>query len=157
MALMPLFFVRLGVKKMLAVGMLAWVLRYVFFAYGNIESNYWMLIMGIVMHGICYDFFFVTGQIYTDNLAGERFKSAAQGFITLATYGVGMLIGFSISGPIVDSYKTGANAHNWQQVWLIPAGIAVVVLVLFLLLFKERPGQVKNSSAYVDEAGTLTI
>lgn len=157
MALMPLFFVRLGVKKMLAVGMLAWVLRYVFFAYGNIESNYWMLIMGIVMHGICYDFFFVTGQIYTDNLAGERFKSAAQGFITLATYGVGMLIGFSISGPIVDSYKTGANAHNWQQVWLIPAGIAAVVLVLFLLLFKERPGQSQASTAYVDETGTLTI
>ncbi len=157
MALMPLFFVRLGVKKMLAVGMLAWVLRYVFFAYGNIESNYWMLIMGIVMHGICYDFFFVTGQIYTDNLAGEQFKSAAQGFITLATYGVGMLIGFSISGPIVDSYKTGADSHNWQQVWLIPAGIAAVVLVLFLLLFKERPGQIKDSSAYVDETGSLTI
>ncbi|WP_342645292.1 nucleoside permease [Mucilaginibacter sp. CSA2-8R] len=157
MALMPLFFVRLGVKKMLAVGMLAWVLRYVFFAYGNIESNYWMLIMGIVMHGICYDFFFVTGQIYTDNLAGERFKSAAQGFITLATYGVGMLIGFSISGPIVDSYKTGANAHNWQQIWLIPAGIAAVVLVLFLLLFKERPGQAKTSTAYVDETGTLSL
>lgn len=157
MALMPLFFVRLGVKKMLAVGMLAWVLRYVFFAYGNIESNYWMLIMGIVMHGICYDFFFVTGQIYTDNLAGEQFKSAAQGFITLATYGVGMLIGFSISGPIVDSYKTGADSHNWQQVWLIPAGIAAVVLVLFLLLFKERPGKMKDSSAYVDETGSLTI
>jgi nucleoside transporter len=157
MALMPLFFVRLGVKKMLAVGMLAWVLRYVFFAYGNIESNYWMLIMGIVMHGICYDFFFVTGQIYTDNLAGEQFKSAAQGFITLATYGVGMLIGFSISGPIVDSYKTGADSHNWQQIWLIPAGIAAVVLVLFLLLFKERPGQTKNSDTNVDGAGTLTV
>jgi nucleoside transporter len=157
MALMPLFFVRLGVKKMLAVGMLAWVLRYVFFAYGNIESNYWMLIMGIVMHGICYDFFFVTGQIYTDNLAGEQFKSAAQGFITLATYGVGMLIGFSISGPIVDSYKTGADSHNWQQVWLIPAGIAAVVLVLFLLLFKERPGQIKDSDADIADAGTLTI
>jgi len=157
MALMPLFFVRLGVKKMLAVGMLAWVLRYVFFAYGNIESNYWMLIMGIVMHGICYDFFFVTGQIYTDNLAGEQFKSAAQGFITLATYGVGMLIGFSISGPIVDSYKTGADSHNWQQVWLIPAGIAAVVLMLFLLLFKERPGQIKNSDADIADAGTLTI
>ena len=157
MALMPLFFVRLGVKKMLAVGMLAWVLRYVFFAYGNIESNYWMLIMGIVMHGICYDFFFVTGQIYTDNLAGEQFKSAAQGFITLATYGVGMLIGFSISGPIVDSYKTGADSHNWQQVWLIPAGIAAVVLVLFLLLFKERPGQIKDLDADIADAGTLTI
>jgi nucleoside transporter len=148
MALMPFFFVRLGVKKMLALGMAAWVLRYVFFAYGNIESNYWMLIMGIVLHGICYDFFFVTGQIYTDNLAGERFKSAAQGFITLATYGVGMLIGFSISGPIVDSYKTPNGTHNWMQVWLIPAGIAAVVLMLFLILFRNKTG----ASAKVTDA-----
>jgi len=138
MALMPFFFVRLGVKKMLAFGMAAWVLRYIFFAYGNIDTNYWMLIAGIVMHGICYDFFFVTGQIYTDNLAGERFKSAAQGFITLATYGVGMLIGFLMSGPIVDSYKTSDTTHNWMHVWLIPAGIAAVVLVLFLLLFRDK-------------------
>ncbi len=138
MALMPLFFVRLGVKKMLAFGMLAWVLRYVFFAYGDTGANYWMLIAGIVMHGICYDFFFVTGQIYTDNLAGERFKSAAQGFITLATYGVGMLIGSYISGPIVNNWKTGADIHDWKTIWLIPAGIAAVVLLAFLVLFRDR-------------------
>jgi nucleoside transporter len=137
MALMPLFFVRLGVKKMLAVGMLAWVLRYIFFAYGDTGSNYWMLIAGIVMHGICYDFFFVTGQIYTDNLAGEKFKSAAQGFITLATYGVGMLIGSYISGPIVDKFKVSETAHNWTTIWLIPAGIAAVVLVVFLAFFRD--------------------
>jgi nucleoside transporter len=137
MILMPLFFVRLGVKKMLAIGMLAWVIRYVCFAYGNADSNYYMLIAGIVLHGICYDFFFVTGQIYTDNLAGERFKSAAQGFITLATYGVGMLIGSYISGPIVDNWKVG-ETHNWQAIWLIPAGIAAVVLLLFILLFKDK-------------------
>lgn len=137
MLVMPLFFVRLGVKKMLALGMLAWVLRYVLFAYGNVDSNYWMLITGIVLHGICYDFFFVTGQIYTDKLAGEEFKSSAQGFVTLATYGVGMLIGFLISGPIVESYKT-AGGHNWQGIWLIPAGIAAAVLVLFMLLFQDK-------------------
>jgi nucleoside transporter len=137
MLIMPLFFARLGVKKMLALGMLAWVIRYVFFAFGNVEANYWMLIGGIVLHGICYDFFFVTGQIYTDSVAGEKFKSAAQGMITLATYGVGMLIGFLISGPIVDSYLNADGTHNWQSIWLIPAGIALVVLLLFLLLFKE--------------------
>ena len=137
MALMPLFFVRLGVKKMLAVGMLAWVIRYVFFAYGNIGSNYWMLIAGIVMHGICYDFFFVTGQIYTDNLAGEKFKSAAQGFITLATYGVGMLIGSYISGPIVNNFKVADGTHNWTHIWLIPAAIAAVVLIVFLSFFRD--------------------
>ena len=137
MVAMPFFFVRLGVKKMLAMGMLAWALRYVFFAYGDTGNNYWMLIAGIVIHGVCYDFFFVTGQIYTDNLAGERFKSAAQGFITLATYGVGMLIGFTISGPIVDHWQTSPTTHNWQTIWLIPGGIAFVVMVIFLLFFRD--------------------
>ncbi|PSL48861.1 nucleoside transporter [Chitinophaga niastensis] len=137
MLVMPLFFARLGVKKMLALGMLAWVIRYTLFAYGNIDTNYWMLIVGIVLHGICYDFFFVTGQIYTDKIAGEEFKSSAQGFVTLATYGVGMLIGFLISGPIVEAYKT-SGGHNWQTIWLIPAGIAGAVLVLFMLFFRDN-------------------
>ena len=137
--------------------MLARSLRYVFFAYGNAENNYWMLIAGIVIHGICYDFFFVTGQIYTDNLAGERFKSAAQGFITLATYGVGMLIGSYISGPIVNHWKTSPTSHNWQIIWLIPAAIAAVVLVFFLLFFKDtnkietKPGlDIQEPSANVE-------
>jgi len=137
MILMPLFFVRLGVKKMLAIGMIAWVVRYLFFAFGNAEANYWMLIGGIVLHGICYDFFFVTGQIYTDRLAGERFKSAAQGFITLATYGVGMLFGSIISGMVVDKYAS-QGGHDWHSIWVIPAGIAALVTLLFLLFFKDN-------------------
>lgn len=137
MLVMPLFFARLGVKKMLALGMLAWVVRYALFAYGNVDTNYWMLIAGIILHGICYDFFFVTGQIYTDRVAGEEFKSSAQGFVTLATYGVGMLIGFLISGPIVAAYKTSETMHDWHAIWLIPAGIAAVVLVLFMLFFRD--------------------
>ncbi|MEO6188286.1 MAG: nucleoside permease [Ginsengibacter sp.] len=137
MLLMPFLFIRLGVKKMLAIGMLAWGIRYVCFAYGNIDAGYWMLIVGIVLHGLCYDFFFVTGQIYTDKLAGEKFKSAAQGLITLATYGVGMLIGSLVSGPIVDAYVT-SDGHDWKSIWLIPAGIAVVVVILFLLLFNDQ-------------------
>jgi len=136
MVLMPFLFIRFGVKKMLAIGMFAWAVRYVLFAYGNIDASYWMLLTGIVLHGICYDFFFVTGQIYTDNLAGERFKSAAQGLITLATYGVGMLIGSLVSGPIVDAYKTADN-HNWNSIWIIPAAIALVVVLLFLVMFRE--------------------
>src|SRR5690606_9153457 len=138
MLLMPLFFVRLGVKYMLGIGMLAWVIRYVFFAYGDIDGNYWMLIAGIVLHGICYDFFFVTGQIYTDKHAGEKFKSSAQGLITLATYGVGMLIGSLISGVIVDSYQIADGNHNWEMIWLIPAGIAAAVLLLFMLFFRDN-------------------
>ncbi|MGF7075068.1 nucleoside permease [Mucilaginibacter sp. 3215] len=156
MAAMPLFFVRFGVKKMLAIGMLAWVLRYIFFAYGNAGSGYWMLIAGIVMHGICYDFFFVTGQIYTDNLAGERFKSAAQGFITLATYGVGMLIGSYISGPIVDHWKVSDTSHNWQTIWLIPAGIAAVVLILFLALFKDKTSMATKPGLDIQEPSAQT-
>ena len=143
MLLMPFLFIRFGVKKMLAIGMLAWGLRYVLFAYGNIDTNYWMLIIGILLHGVCYDFFFVTGQIYTDNLAGERFKSAAQGLITLATYGVGMMIGSLISGPIVDAYAV-SDGHDWKTIWLIPAAIAVVVVILFLLLFRDDR---KNNAA----------
>jgi nucleoside transporter len=138
MAAMPFFFVRLGVKKMLALGMLAWALRYVCFAYGDAGANYWMLIAGIVLHGICYDFFFVTGQIYTDRFAGERFKSAAQGFITLATYGLGMMIGYYMSGPIVDHWKISETTHNWTTIWLIPGGIAVVVMIFFLLFFTDK-------------------
>jgi len=154
MALMPLFFIRLGVKKMLAVGMLAWVLRYIFFAYGDTGSNYWMLIAGIVLHGICYDFFFVTGQIYTDNLAGERFKSAAQGFITLATYGVGMLIGSYISGPIVDHWKVSDTSHNWTTIWLIPAGIAAFVLIIFIAFFKDTNKMQTDPGLEIDEPKT---
>jgi nucleoside transporter len=148
MLAIPLFFSKLGVKKMLAIGMGAWVLRYLFFAYGDGLGNYWMLIAGIVLHGVCYDFFFVTGQIYTDNLAGERFKSSAQGFITLATYGVGMLIGTLLSGRIFDNYQLAGGTHDWRMIWLIPAGIALVVLVLFLLLFRERTAAPAETAAH---------
>jgi len=146
MLLMPLFFARLGVKKMLAIGMLAWVVRYLFFAFGNADSNYWMLIGGIVLHGICYDFFFVTGQIYTDRLAGEKFKSAAQGFITLATYGVGMLIGSIISGMVVNKYVVDGG-HIWQSIWIIPAGIAALVALLFMLFFTDKNKSVTEANS----------
>lgn len=136
--LIPMFFVRFGFKKTILVGMLAWALRYVLFAYGNGSDLSFMLITGIALHGICYDFFFVSGQIYTNSKAGEKYKSAAQGLITLATYGVGMLIGFGVAGWITDNYKTSGGAINWEMVWLIPAGIALVVFILFALLFKEK-------------------
>jgi nucleoside transporter len=135
--LMPFLLVRLGVKYTLAIGMAAWALRYVFFSYGDAGSLYWMLLLGIVLHGICYDFFFVAGQIYTDKFAGSRVRSAAQGMITLATYGIGILIGSLLAGPIVDNFET-ADGHDWQQIWIVPAIIAAVVMVLFLILFKDR-------------------
>jgi len=138
MLAMPFLFVRLGVKTMLAVGMAAWVVRYALFAFGDAGSGFSLLVIGIVLHGICYDFFFVTGQIYTDAHAGPAARSSAQGFITLATYGVGMLIGTFLSGAVVEHFTTEAGP-DWQQIWLFPAGVALVVLVAFLLLFRDRP------------------
>jgi nucleoside transporter len=136
--LIPVFFVRYGFKKTILIGMLAWAVRYVLFAYGNGGDLSFMLILGIALHGICYDFFFVSGQIYTNSKAGEKYKSAAQGLITLATYGVGMLVGFGVAGWITDNYKTLEGGINWQMVWIIPAGIAFVVFLLFAFLFDDN-------------------
>jgi nucleoside transporter len=136
--LIPMFFVRFGFKKTILVGMLAWALRYVLFAYGNGSDLSFMLIIGIALHGVCYDFFFVSGQIYTNSKAGEKYKSAAQGLITLATYGVGMLIGFGVAGWITDNYKIIGGGIDWKMVWIIPAGISFAVFLLFALLFKEK-------------------
>ena len=145
--LIPVFFSRFGFKKTILVGMLAWAVRYVLFAYGNGNDLSFMLIIGIALHGICYDFFFVSGQIYTNSKAGEKYKSAAQGLITLATYGVGMLIGFAVAGWITDNYKTLEGGVNWEMVWIIPAGIALAVFILFALLFNDKNKTEEISSA----------
>lgn len=137
MLLLPMFFKRYGIKKTLLVGMLAWVLRYALFAFGDAGSGAFMLILGIALHGICYDFFFVSGQIYTDSKAGEKFKSAAQGLITLATYGVGMLIGFWVAGLVSDAYIVDGG-HAWKNIWLIPSAIAGVILLLFAGAFRDN-------------------
>lgn len=134
----PVFFSRYGFKKTILIGMLAWAVRYLLFAYGNGNDLSFMLIIGIALHGICYDFFFVSGQIYTNSKAGEKYKSAAQGLITLATYGVGMLIGFAVAGWITDNYKLAGGAINWQVVWIAPAAIAFFVFVIFALLFDQK-------------------
>tara|TARA_A100001015_G_scaffold108184_1_gene119967 strand:- start:1234 stop:2481 length:1248 start_codon:yes stop_codon:yes gene_type:complete len=138
MLLLPLFFARFGLKKTILVGMMAWVIRYLLFAFGDAGEHTYMLIVGILLHGICYDFFFVSGQIYTDFKAGEKVKSAAQGLITLATYGVGMLIGFWIAGKISDTFILSSGAPDWKMIWLIPSFFALLVFVLFSLIFKNE-------------------
>jgi len=140
MLLMPLFFARLGVKWMLLVGMAAWALRYVLFAFGNAGPGMWMLYVGILLHGICYDFFFVTGQIYVDNKAPASVRAAAQGLLAFVTLGLGLFVGSIVSGRVVNSYATpeAAIGHDWQAIWLVPAAMAGVVLVLFALLFQDR-------------------
>src|SRR5687767_12887600 len=123
----PFLFNSIGVKKMLLLGMTAWILRYVCFAYGNIDANLWMLYAGIILHGICYDFFFVTGYMYTEKKAGEKIKNAAQGLFTFATYGVGMFVGTWFSGFTTDHYTVN-DVHQWTHIWMVPAYIAVGVL-----------------------------
>ncbi|WP_318343317.1 nucleoside permease [Flagellimonas baculiformis] len=137
MLLLPYFFKKFGFKKTILAGMLAWTVRYLLFAYGDTGELLFMLIIGIALHGICYDFFFVSGQIYTDTKAGEKYKSSAQGLITLATYGVGMLIGFWVAGKIADYFKI-EGVHDWQNIWMYPAGFALLVAILFILFFKNE-------------------
>jgi nucleoside transporter len=142
MLLMPVFFARLGVKKMLLVGMLAWVVRYAFFANGNLGPLEWMLYLGILLHGVCYDFFFVTGQIYVDKKASKDIRASAQGFITLLTYGVGLGLGTVIAGWVVDAFTrldaTGKPIHDWKAIWWIPAIFAAAIALFFALTFKDR-------------------
>ena len=140
MILMPWFLVRLGVKRMLLIGMATWTLRYLLFAFGDAGGAIWMLYLGILVHGICYDFFFVTGQIYVDQRADIRIRAAAQGFIAFVTLGVGQLIGSWLSGVIVQNYTlAGGTGHDWKSVWLVPAAGAFGVLIMFALLFKPQP------------------
>lgn len=136
--LLPFFLKKYGFKKTIIVGMLAWVLRYLLFSFGDNGDLFTLLVLGILLHGICYDFFFICGQIYTDSKAGEKYKSAAQGLITLATYGVGMLIGFWVAGKITDSYVVENAGHDWASIWLFPAGFAFIVLIFFALFFKNE-------------------
>ena len=143
MLVMPWFFVRLGVKRMLLVGMAAWVARYALFAYGDNGGLVWMLFLGILLHGICYDFFFVTGQIYVDRKAPVHLRAAAQGLIAFVTLGVGMFIGSWMSGLAVDRFSLtvgGEVSHAWSSIWLIPAVGAGVVLTLFAMFFTHDEG-----------------
>ena len=144
MLLIPWFFRRLGVKYMLIAGMAAWALRYALFAFGNRGSGLWMLYGGILLHGICYDFFFVTGQIYVDRKAPQASRAAAQGMLTLITYGAGMLVGSWLSGQVVDRYATvaadGAATHAWKPIWLISASLSAVILTLFWFAFEDKEG-----------------
>ena len=142
MLLMPLIFIRLGIKRMLLMGMFAWVARYVLFAFGNNESLVWFFYLGIILHGICYDFFYVTAQIYVDKKAPVQFKASLQGLLTFMTYGVGWLIGTNLSGWELQRSQilegTQVVGHNWMSVLLVPAAIALIVAILFVIFFQDE-------------------
>lgn len=138
--MLPIFLKRYGMKTTLLIGMVAWAVRYALFSFGDASQLQWLLLVGIALHGPCYDFFFVSGQIYTDTRAGEERQAAAQGLITLATYGVGMLIGFSAAGQVTDRYSV-ASGHDWVAIWAYPAVFALAVAALFMASFRnERIG-----------------
>jgi nucleoside transporter len=137
MLVMPLFFARLGVKWMLAVGMLAWVLRYGLFSAAADDQVRWMILAGVVLHGICYDFFFVTGQIYTDKKAPAQLRGQAQGFLVLMTQGIGLFVGAQLTGALASKYTTDSGM-DWKSFWFYPAVAAAVVLVAFVLIFRDR-------------------
>ncbi|HEO72717.1 MAG TPA: MFS transporter [Candidatus Hydrogenedentes bacterium] len=142
MLVMPFFFKRLGVKKMLLVRMAAWVVRYAFFAYGGPDMPLvLMLYGGILLHGICYDFFFVTGQIYVDKAAPPEIRANAQGLIAMVTYGAGMVIGNFVAGRVVDKYTLESGAYVWKTIWTIPGVMGLVVVILFALMFREKAAQ----------------
>jgi MFS family permease len=130
---------------MIIAGMIAWVMRFLFFRYGDAGENSWMLIMGILLHGICYDFFFVTGQIYTDRVAPKKYRNAAQGMITMATYGIGMWIGSILSGFVAKNAEISETTHQWDMIWLVPAAIAAIVMILFTAFFKNQENTIEPS------------
>ena len=153
MLIMPLLFLRLGVKKMLMMGMGAWALRYALFALAAPDAVFWMILLGIALHGPCYDFFFVTGQIYVDKKSTPAVRGQAQGFLVLVTYGVGMLIGAQIAGNVYDRFLSGATAltlPQWRSFWILPAVFAVGVLIFFTALFKAPARE-------TEQAGQQTI
>lgn len=135
---MPWLYRRFGVKPLLLVGMAAWALRYALFAIGDGGDTLWAIYLGVALHGVCYDFFFVAGAIYTGTIATPKGVNAqAQGMLTLFTYGVGMLLGSQIGGLLYAQLPATPTIADWQQMWWYPAIAAVIITVLFHFLFRD--------------------
>ena len=157
MLALPIFLKLYGIKTTLLVGMIAWVVRYAMFSFGADDGVVWMMIGGILLHGICYDFFFVTGQIYTDKIAPPEIRSQAQGMLVFFTLGLGMFIGALVAGKIeaahtvmVEATEPGADPGKmveWASLWLKPAGMAAVVMLLFAFAFSGKKADESTPNA----------
>lgn len=144
MIALPFFFARLGMKKMIMIGMGAWVIRYILFSLGDSGTLEWLLYLGMLLHGVCFSFLFIVGQIYVDKVVPIQIRGAAQGLISFSVLGIGSFLGMSIAGLVVEYYAIENNQHNWETIWLIPAVGAFIVLVLFGFLFKQKKeGKIK--------------
>lgn len=164
LAIMPFFFARLGVKWMMLIGMVSWIARFTCFSYGQIgASTGWLITMGLILHGACYDFFFVTGQLYTDHKAPREVRASAQGLISLITFGLGWFVGSRLAGNVLDMYllKDAAGkvlGHNWHTIWLYPLGMAVVIMIFFFFAFHDnvRVGHEAGAAGAAKGAGRET-
>lgn len=134
--LMPLILGRFGIKTVMMIAMIGWVVRFAFFSYADAGTSYWMIVLGLLLHGVCFDFFFVTGQIYTDRHAPKSLRASAQALIFTGTYGVGFLIGSAAAGPIIDIFRVGSG-HNWTPIWLVPCIVAALTSIYFVITFRE--------------------
>lgn len=145
MLVLPLALQRFGMKWVLAIGMAAWALRYAFFSYAASGQPYVLILLGVILHGVCFDFFLAAGFIHTDNKAPVSIRGSAQALFSFLTYGVGMWIGNEISGRVVDAY-TVDGVKNWEAIWRVPALGAAVCLALFIVLWRDKPGRLESET-----------
>lgn len=141
MLLMPFIFRYLSVRHIVIIGLVCWVVRYALFALGNAGSGMWMFYIAILLHGAAYDFFFMTGQLYTDQVAPAHLRNTAQGLITFLTYGVGMLLGSLLSGGALDYFTHtagGTVVHDWRSFWMFSAAMSAVILLMIVLAFRTN-------------------